>query len=113
MAPRASRASSCSQPVCSAERGGIFELGHKFTRDVFLLRGKLNTRANLAPFGREGPVSQWAAEALGQWDDDPVLGDPAVSLQNPINPSKGSNSLRIKRALCIPETNEGDMDRDF
>ena len=54
-----------------------------------------------------------AAEALGQWDDEPVLGDPAVSLQNSINPSKGSNSLRIKKALCIPETSEGNMDRDF
>lgn len=43
------------------------------------LRGKLNTRADLAP-SWEGPHLTVAAGAAGQWGDDRALRDLALSL---------------------------------
>lgn len=78
----------------------------------FLCEGSWTPGVTLPPSGGK-TLSYSGSKRLqvsGWW---PALRDPARSLQNSINPSTGSNSLRIKRALCIPEMREGRMYRDF
>lgn len=78
----------------------------------FLCEGNWTPEVTLPPLGGK-TVSHSGSKRLqvsGWW---PALRDPARSLQKSINPSRGSNSLRIKRALCIPEIREGRMYRDF